>query len=522
MYVFLALLLAGIILYLDIKRTHNIRKKKKAEKEARKKNSPEFDRYIWKKEQSLSNPPALNKKDEWEETLIEWFDKNKVSRYWRIGDLQELAYLSFVVRGIPDLDFYDRKMISKLPDEICRLTGLVELILGSAYESDMMLCRLEQLPKCIGNLKNLKELHLQFNRISELPSGIGNLKKLVVLKAGGNNLRTLPKEIGDLTQLEMLTLWNNNITELPEEIVNLKSLKGIDLSGNPIEYNNKLTQSQKDWLFDLELDGCEVICDFFDDDEVRYKLESYDERFTGGYEPMTLEEIKEIDLNENKTYILYDGDGNEDEALTQKLFGKGTLSQETKSNILDKYNIEYLYHMTHIDNLESIIKNGLQSHGNSLTKQKIDNELVNQRRNSRDPLFNKKIHEYVPFYFNPKNPMLYVNKEIQDKIVILGYSKRLLFAKNVLFTDGNAAASSTKFYNNLEDLRYLNWECINAAYWNNIPDGKRLRMSEVLMPNSVDKSLLENIYCFNENMQNKIEQIKPFDTNIIVSSDYYF
>jgi len=68
-------------------------------------------------------------------------------------------------------------------------------------------------------------------------------------------------------------------------------------------------------------------------------------------------------------------------------------------NNLDTYNVKALYHMTHIDNLYSILKYGLLSHGNQFQKEDISNREVNSRRSVRDPLFRRPLHSYVPFYF---------------------------------------------------------------------------------------------------------------------------
>jgi len=168
-----------------------------------------------------------------------------------------------------------------------------------------------------------------------------------------------------------------------------------------------------------------------------------------------------------------------------------------ENSILDAFGIDYIYHMTHYENLESILVNGLLAHNNEFVDEHIDNAEVNDRRNKIEPIYHKNLHTYVPFYFNPKNPMLFVNKEIQENIVILAFNKNLLFKEGIIFTDGNAAANKTKFYRDLNDLEQLNWSCINSKYWNDFEDGKREIMAEILIPNKVNITQLEKIYCYN-------------------------
>ena len=83
--------------------------------------------------------------------------------------------------------------------------------------------------------------------------------------------------------------------------------------------------------------------------------------------------------------------------------------------------------MTHYSNLVGIIKNGI------LPKNKlpnpvydISNQDVQKRREKLEYIYNRQIHDYVPFYFNPKNPMLYVRRNIQHEIIILAITKSLL------------------------------------------------------------------------------------------------
>jgi hypothetical protein len=207
--------------------------------------------------------------------LQKWADEHHVEdgdipRYLRA--LLDLECLSF-----ENFSYLDREKISSLPEDICKLTNLKVLALGSATHPEIILNKLTKLPRVIGNLAGLTDIYLQFNSLSELPSEIGNLRKLKVLKLGGNDLSFLPKDIGNLKELEILTIWNNQLKELPEEICLLKNLKGLDISRNSLStlpdyiihltglkafyYQNdnlKLNESQKAWIKTLKNNGCEL------------------------------------------------------------------------------------------------------------------------------------------------------------------------------------------------------------------------------------------------------------------------
>jgi len=182
-----------------------------------------------------------------------------------------------------------------------------------------------------------------------------------------------------------------------------------------------------------------------------------------------------------------------------------------------------LYHMTHIDNISSIMTNGLLAHGNGYQRVDISDNEVNRRRGRLEPIYQKPIHTYVPFYFNPKNAMLYRRKEIQDDIVILVFDKELIASNGAIFTDGNASSDGTWFSNDLSRLNSLpDWKILTAYRWNGFYDGRRKRMAEVLVPNFVGIDRLKRIVCNSYETSRRLREICPRGVTIEVKHRYYF
>jgi hypothetical protein len=183
-----------------------------------------------------------------------------------------------------------------------------------------------------------------------------------------------------------------------------------------------------------------------------------------------------------------------------------------KEDLISRFGISFLYHMTHKSNLRSILKYGLLSHNDAhnrnLTTIDISENTVNDRRRRIEPIFNKSIHEYAPLYFNPKNPMLFKRKNIQNEIVIIAFDANLMLKENTIFTDGNAASNSTNFYNNFDCLSKLSWECINDVWWNTYQDGKRKKCAEVLILNKIEIDSISKIITFDESTKNFVNSIK--------------
>ena len=196
-----------------------------------------------------------------------------------------------------------------------------------------------------------------------------------------------------------------------------------------------------------------------------------------------------------------------------------------EKSLFDVYGIEAIYHMSHIDNVSSILKYGLLPHGNGLTKKDISNRKVNNRRSIREPIYGQSIHNYVPFYFNPKNAMLcyLYYKGIQEDIVIFVFDRALITESGTLFTDGNAASDDTRFFNNLKDLSQLYWRCLNdSCSWVAYPDGKRMRMAEVLVPHKVSTSRVQKIICCSLSTYQRLMEVVEDNIKVELNCKFYF
>ena len=197
-----------------------------------------------------------------------------------------------------------------------------------------------------------------------------------------------------------------------------------------------------------------------------------------------------------------------------------------EKSLFDVYGIDAIYHMSHIDNVASILKYGLLSHdisyNNRLTKRDISDSSVNSRRMKREPIYGQSIHSYVPFYFNPKNAMLYRRRDIQENIVLFAFDRELIAEAGVLFTDGNAASNATRFFCHLEDLSQLAWGCLHANSWNSYPDGKRVRMAEVLVPNKVSTRRVQKIICCSLATYQRVKAMVGERIEVELNCKFYF
>lgn len=199
--------------------------------------------------------------------------------------------------------------------------------------------------------------------------------------------------------------------------------------------------------------------------------------------------------------------------------------------ILNDLKINAFYHMTHINNLDSIIRNGLYPHNNTYKKTDISNVDVNDRRVRLEPIYHKQIHSYVPFYFNPRNAMLFRNqKKFGNSIVILQFKNSLIDINNSIITNANASADNTLFtsnVNHLNDQNFINLSNVFADSWNNYGNPnyqiKQTMMAELLIPIVVKNKYIEKIICMDFQMKKFIDSnIYTNGINVVVDREKYF
>lgn len=163
-------------------------------------------------------------------------------------------------------------------------------------------------------------------------------------------------------------------------------------------------------------------------------------------------------------------------------------------------NPTFIYHITSIVNLHSIITNNglvcisqLHKYGSSFVN--IAYEQIQSRRSEKQvplPPYGN-LHDYVPFYFAPRSPMLYTINQGnvpqyqggQNQIIYLVSTVQQVLSKKIpfVFTDGHAIMNYSEFFSDPVDLEQIDWGIMRSLYWNDTteyPDRKRKRQAEFL------------------------------------------
>lgn len=186
---------------------------------------------------------------------------------------------------------------------------------------------------------------------------------------------------------------------------------------------------------------------------------------------------------------------------------------------------KYFYHFTHIENLESIVKNGFLSTNEKsnlgIEHKDVANGNIQERRHNMNVPISPggTVHDYIPFYFCTTNPMLLslVNLKNIDQMFMIFFAVPIdkILDQNVIFTDASANTKiPPNFYTNPSDLDKLNWESINSSKWGvKNDDDRHQRMAEVLIYKSLQIIDVDTIIVWNDNVKSEIEKI--FKNNFV-------
>lgn len=184
-----------------------------------------------------------------------------------------------------------------------------------------------------------------------------------------------------------------------------------------------------------------------------------------------------------------------------------------------------IYHITHIKNLQSIATRGLLSY-NSMQDQtreyiNLAHQTIQDRRAAtRVPCSaGSTLHDYVPFYFAPRSPMLYtIHKgnvsgysEGQTSVVHLVSTAQAIQTAGLTFafTDGHAIVAYSEFFDNLDELDRVDWEIMKSPFWADTEednDRKRRRQAEFLVRNCCPWELILEIGAANPQVMGQVRE----------------
>jgi ssDNA thymidine ADP-ribosyltransferase, DarT len=206
----------------------------------------------------------------------------------------------------------------------------------------------------------------------------------------------------------------------------------------------------------------------------------------------------------------------------------------------------WIFHITHFNNLPAILADGClwsDYEVSKLTHERtvIGFDTIKKRRleelsvTCHPATF---VGQYVPFYFCPRSPMLFVihkrnpelrHQEGQERIVHLvsriDVAIQVADGRPWAFTDGNAGARYTSFSNDITKFENLvDWKAVKSHYWSD-PTIKERKQAEFLVHTKFPWTGILAVGTINDQIAAEVERIVATHSHrpkVIVKRDWYY
>lgn len=147
------------------------------------------------------------------------------------------------------------------------------------------------------------------------------------------------------------------------------------------------------------------------------------------------------------------------------------------------------------------------------------------------------VHDYVPFYFAPRSPMLFrLHKDAelcpdgQESIIHLVSSTQSVYRAHhpCVFTDGHATMKLSQFFTDPVDLTQIDWDVMRSQYWTDTPDHpgrKRRRQAEFLVHRHLPWELVAGICVRTSAAQARVIQTlerAEYRPPVVLRPNYYY
>ncbi len=171
-----------------------------------------------------------------------------------------------------------------------------------------------------------------------------------------------------------------------------------------------------------------------------------------------------------------------------------------------------IYHITHVDNLASLAADGCLYCDTTCVDLDLGPVSIAytdlKARRARFPVgvaAGGTLADYVPFYYAPRSPMLYVISRGgvagydggQEEIVHLVFRlEDMAEPGQFVITDGHAATPMSTQYDELSGLDVIDWDIMRETYWSDTDedgDRKRRRQAEFLVHQRAPLSALDRV-----------------------------
>lgn len=201
--------------------------------------------------------------------------------------------------------------------------------------------------------------------------------------------------------------------------------------------------------------------------------------------------------------------------------------------------LKYAFRITHIDNIPHIVRNGIVKADSPLRDDNYvsigDRQVIRVR--TEMAVDDRRISDYIPFYFGPRSPMLYVIQHGYNgvqrvepwNIVYCVIRLDDVVNNNIdcVFTNGHALSKITTFFPKecligIDDI--VKYDDVYSSQWDieTDIDLKRRKEAELLIKNDLPPQFIKGFVVYNEEVKRKMMMMGIDENKVVVAPGYYF
>lgn len=191
--------------------------------------------------------------------------------------------------------------------------------------------------------------------------------------------------------------------------------------------------------------------------------------------------------------------------------------------MLTKKDIKELHYICSIENLDSILKNGILSHKKALKLPHVDiskSGVQVRRAKVRVPRTGVKrgtlaLHRHAILYLNANNAMMYVEREKHEDLCVLRIHREILDRGDAMLSSKNASAKGVRFFPAQQDgalysprsTKYLIDHFVFSGNKKNDNEHKQIQQAEALLPYEIRSDYIGGIFVSCARSKDKIEKV---------------
>lgn len=186
-----------------------------------------------------------------------------------------------------------------------------------------------------------------------------------------------------------------------------------------------------------------------------------------------------------------------------------------------------LYHITHIDNFQSILENGLMPRKVLLSNKKHFADVANPDILSKRENYRKALSRFVPFHFYPKNPFdgAVCKKYGSENMVMITVPRSAHKQNKFLIIPSHPLDSDEPdIYPYDEGFNLIRWDILDMETGRDYhdPEIRKACMAECVMEYIIHPDAFAYVYVKNESAQAKILAMDNSSQVKIVVNQYMF